>query len=80
MNELLILGAVSGDGFVHSLIAFLVVGICALAIWAFGKWCIKKMEAPPHALTVWNGIFLLLGLLVLVNFLLSLIGKPLIRW
>lgn len=80
MNTLNLIAAVGGEGIVRSLMIVLVIGICVLAIWAAGKWFMKVLGAPPHAATIWNGIFVLIGLLVLVNFLLGLIGYPLLKW
>lgn len=78
MNYLM-LAATSGEGLVRQLLVFLIVMVCALLIWAAGRWAIGALKAPPHALTVWNGLFIFLGLLVVINFLLSLVGYPIIR-
>lgn len=77
MNMLM---AIGGEGIVRSLMVVLVVGICCLAIWAAGKYFLKVLGAPPHAATIWNAVFVFLGLAILINFLLGLIGSPLIRW
>lgn len=74
------LAAVSGEGLVNQLLFILIIGICLLIIWWLGKYFISKLGAPPLALTVWNGLFVLLGALCAINFLLSLIDKPFIRW
>lgn len=79
MNYLM-LAATSGEGLVRQLVVFVVVLICALIVWALGRWAIGALKAPPQALTVWNGIFIVLGALVAINFLLSLIGHPIIKF
>jgi hypothetical protein len=73
---------VSGDssGLVHSLLFVLVVGICILAIWWVGNYFIGTLSAPPVASKIWNGLFVLLGLFVVVNFLMGLTGRPLVEW
>lgn len=76
----IILAAVDGSDMVRQLLIMLVIGICVLAIWFVGKWFIGKFGGPPLAMTFWNGLFVLLGLFVAVNFLLSLIGYPLVSW
>lgn len=78
MNHFL-LAATSGESIVRQLWVLVIVVICALILWAFGKWLIGVFKAPPHALTVWNGLFVLVGVLVAINFLLSLIGYPILR-
>jgi len=82
MNTLavLVLDAGSQGGLVHGLLLFLLVAICVLAIWYVGTWFISKLGAPPMALTIWNGIFLLVGLIVFINFLLGLAGRPLFAY
>lgn len=80
MNFPLMLAQASGNDVVRSLLVILVVGICVLLIWWAGKYFITKLGAPAIAMTVWNGIFVLLGLFFIVNFLLGLIGRPLVRF
>lgn len=77
MNSIIL--AASGEGLVRQLVVLVIVLICALIVWALGRWAIGALKAPPHALTVWNGIFIVLGALFAINFLLSLIGYPIIR-
>lgn len=77
MNSIIL--AASGEGLVRQLWVLAIIVICAGILWAFGKWAIKALKVPPHALTVWDGIFLLVGVLVVINFLLSLIGYPVLR-
>lgn len=68
-----------GDGLVHSLFVVLIIGLCVALIWAAGRWFIQKLAAPALVMTIWNGFFLLVGLIVVVNFLLSLTGHPFIH-
>lgn len=78
MNPILM--AIEGSGVVHLLVVVLIVGIIAALIWAAGRWAIIKFAAPPVVMTIWNGLFMLIGLIIAINFLLGLIGKPLITW
>jgi hypothetical protein len=70
----------SDGGLVHALFLFLIIGICVGAIWWVGRWFITKLALPALAMTIWTGLFILIGLIVLINFLLSLVGKGFIRW
>jgi hypothetical protein len=70
----------SDGGLVHSLFFFLIIGICVAAIWWVGRWFFVKLALPAVAMTIWTGLFILIGLIVLINFLLSLTGHPFIRW
>jgi hypothetical protein len=73
-------GGGSGAGLIHNLFVVLIIGICALLLWAAGRWAMIKFTAPPIVLTVWTGFFLLLGLIVVLNFLLSLVGYGFITY
>ena len=70
----------AGRGIVYNFLRLLILGICCLAIWWTGKWFIGSLAAPAIVLTVWNGLFILVGLIVLIDFLLSLIGKSFLPW
>lgn len=69
-----------GDGLVHQLFLVLIIGICVALIWAVGRWFIQKLAAPALVMTIWNGFFLLVGLIVVINFLLGLAGHSFIRF
>jgi len=75
-----LLAYVSGDSLVHNLLILLVVVICVAAIYFVGKWFLQRLTAGPTALMVWDGVFILIGLIFVINFLLSLIGRPFIQW
>lgn len=67
----------SGDNLIHALLFMLVVGIVLGIIW----WLIQ--QAPfLNALfkQVLSYIVLFIGALVVINFLLSLVGHPLVTW
>lgn len=74
------LAAVSGEGLVNQLLFILIIGICVLIVWWLGRWFITKLAAPAIVMTVWNGLFILLGALCIINFLLGLVDRPFIRW
>jgi amino acid permease len=68
------------NGLVGQLFFFLIVGLCVALIFWVGRWFIQKLNAPAQAMTLWNGLFILVGLIVALNFLLGLAGHPFIRW
>lgn len=71
---------IATNGLVHSLMAVLIIGICVVLIYVAGAWFIRQVSAPPFAMTVWNGFFILVGLIVILNFLLGLDGHPIVVW
>lgn len=70
----------SGDGFIHQLLMLLIIGICVGIIYAMGWWFFRRPGLPPMAMMIWNGIFILIGGIVIINFLLSLGGHGFVRW
>lgn len=78
-----LLAAINGEELIRQLLFMLVIGICVLLIWAAGRYVIKNVsvaEGPsPSLLKGWNILFVLIGLIVAINVLLNLIGKPLIK-
>ena len=71
---------IGGDGFINQLLTFLIYGICVGLIYATGLWFFRRPSIPPVAMTIWNGLFILLGLVIILNFLLGLGGKGFITW
>jgi hypothetical protein len=69
----------SGGGLINGLLTTLLIGICVLLIWWVGRWFITKLGAPAIVSTVWDGLFILVGLFVAVNFLLGLTGHALVN-
>lgn len=74
------LSQINGSGLVNQLLFVLIVGICVAIVWALGRWFIQKFASPPVVMTVWNALFLLLGAIFVINFLMGLAGHPFIKW
>ena len=70
----------SSSGLVSGLLFVLLVGICVLLIWWVGTWFIGKLGAPAIARTIWDGLFILVGLVVVINFVLGLGGHAFVTW
>ncbi len=73
-------GGADGGGLVQLLLYALLIGICVGLIWWVGTWFISKLGGPPMAMTIWNGLFILIGLIIVINFLLGLGGRSFIHW
>jgi len=68
------------SGFLKQLLTLLIVGICAGVVYAMGWWFAKRQSIPAIVLTIWNGLFVLVGGIIIINFLLSLTGNGFIKW
>jgi NADH:ubiquinone oxidoreductase subunit 6 (subunit J) len=71
-----LLAAISGSGLVHSLIYLLIAGIIlGLVLWLVGK---SPVPEPFKSVLTW--IVYAVAVLILINFLLGLIGRPFITF
>jgi apolipoprotein N-acyltransferase len=81
MNTLLpILAVVSGEALIHTLIYVMIIGACLCLVYWLGNFLIGKFGAPPMVATAWMVLFVVLAVLFLINFLLMLIDRPLVRF
>lgn len=76
MELLLILGAISGESLINALIWLVVAG---LILWVL-YWGLGEINPPEPWKKVAKVILVLITVVVLINILLSLVGKPLIRF
>lgn len=80
VTQIPILAVVSGADLVHQALFVLVIIVCLLLVWLAGRWAFTKPNVPPAVMIFWNGFFGLIGLILVINFLLSLVGKPFIQF
>jgi len=70
----------SGDGLVKLAFQVLIIGLCLLIVFALGRWLIQKFAMPPVVLTCWIGLFLIVGAVVVINFLMGLGGHQFLHY
>jgi hypothetical protein len=63
-----------GTGLVQLAVQVFVIGLCLLIVFALGRWVIAKFKLSDNVQTCWMGAFLILGAIVIINFLLGLSG------
>ena len=71
-----LLAAMDGHALVQAVIVLIVFGIIIAVL----AWGIRQLPLPEPFPMVANAILVLVIVLLLVNFLLSLIGRPLVTW
>jgi hypothetical protein len=71
---------IGGGGFVNGLLTLLLAGVCLGLIYAVGKWFIGKFGLPELVGTCWSGLFLLILLCVVINFVMGMGGHPLFNY
>ena len=69
-----------GGGLVHDLFAVLIIGVCCAIVFWLGRWFIEKLSLPAIVMTVWTALFLIVGAIVLINFLMGLVGHPFLHY
>lgn len=68
--------AVSGETLINALVVLVVWGVILFILW----WGLTKINPPEPWMKVGTVILVLITVVVLINILLGLIGKPLIKW
>jgi hypothetical protein len=58
----------------------LIIMLCAAVVYGIGWYFFKDPPMPPLVMKVWNGFFILVGGLIIVNFLMSVADRPFIKW
>jgi hypothetical protein len=74
-NTILLASQIGGTGLVHQLLVLMVIVVVALIIWALGKYMFGAFAAPPIVLKVWDILFVAIGAIVLINFLLGMVNN-----
>lgn len=69
------LAAISTDGLINALVWLVVAGIIVWLLW----WALHKINPPEPFLKVGTVIIVLVTVIVLINILLGLVGRPLFR-
>lgn len=80
MNLILLEIAIGGEGFINQVLTLLLFGIAAGILFGMGYWFATRPKVPPIALQIWTGIFVLIGGIILLNFVMGLTGHGFIKW
>jgi len=78
MNPSAMLAAITGEGMIKLMLYVLVIIACLAIVWWLGKLVLTTFEASAKVLQVWTVLFYIIGAMALINFLLSLIGHPIV--
>lgn len=76
MNLIPIIGAISGEQLLNSLIILVIWGVIMWVLW----WGLHKIAPPEPWLKVGTVILVIITVVVLVNILLGLAGHSFIKW
>lgn len=70
----------SGDGFVNNLFQVLILALACGVIYGIGWYFFRNPPFGAIAMKIWNGFFVLIGGIIILNFLLGLGGHSFIKW
>ena len=72
---------IGGSGLINQLVTVLLIALCAAVVYVMGWFFFRKNPPfPALVLYIWQGFFVLVGGLIVINFLLGLGGHPLVTW
>lgn len=80
MNMVAAAVTLGGSGLAHDIFSIFIFILIGLILWALGNWGFPKLGAPPIVMTIWNGLFILVGAVLVINFLAGLTGHAFIAW
>jgi len=76
MSFIPLLGQISGDAVIHSLIYLIVIGVVFWLLW----WLLAYIALPEPFAKVGRVILAVAAVVVLINILLGIAGHPIFRW
>ena len=69
-----------GNGLASGLFGIFIAILIGLILWGLGRYFFPRMGMPPMGMLIWNGLFVLIAAIIVINFLAGMAGHPFIRW
>lgn len=69
-----------GGGLTQNLFNVFIYILIGLILWGLGRFFFPKFKMPPTGMLIWDGFFILIAAIVVINFLAGLAGHPFIQW
>ena len=77
-SAIVLAGGSGGVG--HGVFAVFIWILIGLIVYALGRYFFPKLGMPPIGMTVWDGLFILIAAIVIINFLAGLSGHQLFSY
>jgi hypothetical protein len=71
---------VGGSGLAHGAFMIFLAILIGLILWGLGRYFFPRLGMPPKGMLVWDGLFILIACIVVINFLAGLMGHSFIAW
>lgn len=75
-----VISDLGGSGMAHSIFVVFIAILIGLILWALGRYFFPKFGMPAIGMTIWDGFFILIAAIMMINFLAGLAGHPLFPW
>ena len=70
----------NSNGLAHGAFVIFIAILIGLILWGLGKYFFPKLGMPEKGMLIWDGLFILIAAIIIVNFLAGLAGHPFIAW
>lgn len=71
---------VGSGGLARGILVIFCAILIGLILWGLGHFFFPKLGMPAKGMLVWDGLFILIAALVIINFLAGMMGHPFITW
>jgi len=71
---------VGGSGLAHNIFVIFLAILIGLILWWLGRFFFPKFGMPPLGMQIWDGLFIFIAAIVVINFLAGLAGHAFIAW
>jgi len=68
------------EGLGHNIFVIFIFILIGLSLWGLGRYFFPRLGMPPKGMLVWDGLFVLIAVVAIINFLATMAGHPLVAW
>jgi small-conductance mechanosensitive channel len=79
-NPMFAVSLSGGDGATRDIFTVFIFIVIGLILWGLGRYFFPRLSMPPKGMLIWDGLFILIAAIVIINFLASLTGHGFIKW
>lgn len=72
--------AIASGNFAKMAFSIFIWVVIGLIVWGLGKFFFPKLGMPAMGMLIWDGLFILIAAILVINFLAGLAGHPLFTW
>lgn len=69
-----------GSGMAHGIFVIFLAILIGLILWGLGHYFFPKLGMPATGMLIWDGLFILIAAIIVINFLAGMMGHAFITW